>query len=92
MIASYSNPHTEVKDENLILLSPTANEIDLTEFVHDTLLLAVPMKILCREDCRGLCPVCGVNRNQTDCQCSIAEPDTHWESLKKLIQNITEEK
>lgn len=92
VIASFSTPGTTTKDENIIPLSPTANEIDLSEYIHDTLLLDVPMKLLCREDCRGLCPVCGVNRNETDCQCQVDEPDARWESLKKLTNNITEDK
>jgi len=92
VIASFSNLGIINKDENIIPLSPTANEIDLSEYVHDILLLDMPMKILCREDCRGLCPVCGINRNETDCQCQIDEPDPRWESLNKLTNNITEDK
>jgi uncharacterized protein len=83
-IASFSNIPTAAQDDNIIPLAPTAHEIDLTEYVHDTLLLGVPMKILCREDCKGLCPICGANRNEVDCQCQAAEPDDRWEVLKKL--------
>ncbi|MFA4922510.1 MAG: DUF177 domain-containing protein [Candidatus Neomarinimicrobiota bacterium] len=92
VIASFTHPELKVDDENMILIPPKANEINLNEHVHDTILLAIPMKILCREDCRGLCPTCGVNLNQTDCQCDIAEPDARWEPLKKLTLNVTEEK
>ena len=44
-------------------------ELDLTAAANETLSLAIPMQILCREDCKGLCPSCGVNLNQTTCQC-----------------------
>ncbi len=45
------------------------NEIDLSYEVRDELLLALPLKPLCQEDCRGLCAVCGGNRNTTLCEC-----------------------
>ncbi|HPC35187.1 MAG TPA: DUF177 domain-containing protein [Candidatus Marinimicrobia bacterium] len=92
IIATYSDSDLKLDDENIIQLSPMANEIDLTAYIHDTLLLSVPMKILCREDCQGICPICGANHNKTECQCTFAEPDARWDSLKKLTINITEDK
>ena len=44
--------------------------VDLAKTAYDALVLAVPMRILCREDCKGLCPVCGKNRNEGDCGCN----------------------
>ncbi|MCD6452858.1 MAG: DUF177 domain-containing protein [Dehalococcoidales bacterium] len=44
--------------------------LDLTEAVRQYALLAIPMKPLCREDCRGLCPICGHDLNQGPCGCS----------------------
>ena len=44
--------------------------------------LALPMKPLCREECRGLCPVCGENRNTTACACEERAPELRWEPLK----------
>jgi uncharacterized protein len=43
--------------------------IDLSEAVRDTIILEVPMRIVCQETCRGLCPQCGVNWNQKECNC-----------------------
>ena len=43
--------------------------IDLTDAVRSALLLELPSRILCKEDCRGLCPICGVNLNNTTCSC-----------------------
>lgn len=91
VIASFSTATAITGEEDIIPLPITASEIDLTEYVHDTLLLSVPMKILCREDCKGLCPICGANLNETQCQCHLAEPDARWESLKLLTQNIMED-
>jgi uncharacterized protein len=45
------------------------HEIDLTSPAREALLLEMPMRLLCREDCRGLCPVCGANLNETPCDC-----------------------
>ena len=45
------------------------DRLDLGEMIREQLFLSVPLKRLCREDCRGLCPTCGVNRNRTPCDC-----------------------
>jgi uncharacterized protein len=47
--------------------------LDLTEAVRQYALLAIPMKLLCREDCAGLCPTCGHDLNKGPCQCSSQE-------------------
>ena len=46
--------------------------------------LALPMKPLCREDCRGLCPVCGINRNRETCSCQATWVDPRLEALKSF--------
>jgi uncharacterized protein len=58
--------------------------IDLDQFVREQLLLAKPAQSLCREDCQGLCPVCGANRNTTVCKCEAQQVDSRWEKLKDL--------
>jgi len=68
-------------------LSPDANILDLGEDVRQYLILAVPQKLLCSDDCRGLCPQCGVNRNRVRCNCSTKEIDPRWEGLKKVSLN-----
>lgn len=59
-------------------------EIDLSGLVHEQIVLSFPMKPLCREECRGLCPECGADRNTEPCQCAGAKPDPRWEPLLKL--------
>jgi uncharacterized protein len=46
--------------------------------------LAEPQKLLCREDCKGLCPSCGVDWNETSCECTHDEVDSRWAALEKL--------
>lgn len=60
------------------------HELDLTEAVHQYALLAVPMKPLCRQDCAGLCPICGQNLNLGECQCLPPEADPRWAKLKQI--------
>lgn len=73
----------ELQDRELVVAYYTAGRIDLGEALREQLFFALPMKRLCREDCRGLCPVCGVNRNQTDCGCAL--PDDHVSPFAKLL-------
>lgn len=55
--------------EELGTLHYRDNVIDITEAVRDTILLEIPSKCLCKEDCRGLCPQCGINLNHNTCKC-----------------------
>lgn len=59
-------------------------QIDMAEVVREQLLLWLPEQIFCREDCRGLCPKCGVNRNLIDCKCADEDVDPRWAALKSL--------
>lgn len=61
-------------------------ELDLDRLVEAETTLALPMKPLCRTDCRGLCPVCGVNRNVTACECQERQPDPRLAALKNLAR------
>lgn len=63
-------------------------KLDLSAWAHDTVALALPDKILCREDCAGLCPSCGVNRNVEQCRCAPEAPDTRWSKLAELRDRL----
>lgn len=69
------------------VVSPDLNVIDLSEDVRQTVLLAIPFKLLCREECRGLCPRCGANLNDRTCGCAEAPDVSQWDGLKKLMKN-----
>jgi uncharacterized protein len=60
------------------------HDLDLTEAVRQYALLSIPMKALCRDDCAGLCPQCGHNRNLGPCRCSSVEVDPRWAPLLEL--------
>jgi uncharacterized protein len=59
--------------------------VELNKLIRETLLLALPLKPLCSEDCKGLCPDCGVNLNEENCDCRHEEYDERWEGLKDLL-------
>ena len=58
--------------------------IDVDEIVKEQILLAVPTRMLCREDCKGICPQCGTDRNTGECNCVTEEIDPRWAALKNL--------
>lgn len=59
--------------------------LDITEVVRQYTLLHIPMKPLCRADCRGLCSTCGANLNKGPCTCQASPPDPRWEALRRLL-------
>ena len=58
--------------------------VDVDEIVKEQILLAVPTRLLCREDCKGICPECGTDRNTGDCNCATNDIDPRWAALKNL--------
>jgi uncharacterized protein len=63
--------------------------LDLTRLLQTETELGLPMKPLCRADCRGLCPVCGGNRNVTPCACESRPPDPRLAALKGLAERLS---
>ena len=74
----------ELASEDLNLSVFDGETIDLDELVREEIELATPVQAFCREDCKGLCPVCGVDWNLTSCECGTQEIDSRWEQLKDL--------
>ena len=72
------------EEEVIAIAEYRDDKIDLNEVVREQLYLALPMKPLCREDCKGLCPVCGVNRNRETCACQQEWVDPRMAALKKF--------
>lgn len=78
-------PYSQEDDEAILIAQ---NErLDLTEYVRESLLLAQPIQVLCQEECRGLCPKCGVNRNEKSCTCDLNEGDLRLQVLKQLLDS-----
>jgi uncharacterized protein len=74
----------ELATEDLALSFYRGDEIDLTPLIAEQAILALPTRPLCREDCRGLCPACGANRNVTECGCHQGGGDPRLAVLRDL--------
>jgi len=78
----------EVEEDDLTTAFYERNTIDLGHLMREQMYLALPMKPLCREDCRGLCPACGANRNVAPCTCDPRPPDPRLAALRDLAARL----
>ena len=84
-------PETSSDDEGLSddeagLYVTHTDYIDVDEFLREEAILLIPVKRLCKEDCKGICPECGAMLNKETCSCSNIS-DFRWSALKKLKDN-----
>ncbi|MBC7645327.1 MAG: DUF177 domain-containing protein [Thermoleophilia bacterium] len=76
---------TQKDDEDLYSFFVDRDEVlDVSEWAFDAVGIEFPTKVLCRDDCKGLCPSCGINRNEDTCSCDLSNPDPRWEKLREL--------
>lgn len=83
-------PHTfeitftqEVTDEE-------GSQLDIENLICNEIMLDWPMKILCREDCKGICSVCGKNRNDGECGCDTFVPDPRMAKIQEIFRRDKE--
>ncbi len=74
----------ELHEDDLEIALFDGQNIDIKELVREQILLNLPVQVFCSEDCKGLCPKCGANRNLLDCNCEEKEIDPRWSALKNL--------
>jgi uncharacterized protein len=79
-----SSAAAELTEAELSVSVFDGEAIDVDEIVKEQILLAVPTRMLCREDCKGICPECGTDRNTGDCECVTNDIDPRWAALKNL--------
>jgi DUF177 domain-containing protein len=72
----------EVSEDELGVGFFSGDAVALADVVMEQVILAVPMKNLCRDDCRGLCPVCGIDRNKVQCHCPSSREESPFARLK----------
>jgi DUF177 domain-containing protein len=82
--ASADELEAALEEEGVEFISPGATEMDLTGLIHEAVLLALPARIYCREDCRGLCAQCGQDLNAGPCGCVETRQDSRWEALRNV--------
>lgn len=76
--------NADLRTEDLEFSLYEGEEVDLTPLIREQMLLALPTRPLCREDCRGLCPRCGANLNERDCGCSSESGDERLAVLRSI--------
>jgi uncharacterized protein len=75
----------EKSEEDGYFVADTSSPyFEIDDLVRESLILSLPLKPLCSEDCKGLCPICGVDLNKKQCHCVKDEIDPRWEQLKEL--------
>jgi uncharacterized protein len=80
----------EVAEDDLTTAFYTDETLDLGELMHEQFVLALPMKPLCSETCKGLCPTCGTNLNKATCDCKPAWKDPRLEALQGIFDRQKE--
>ncbi|MBS1910418.1 MAG: DUF177 domain-containing protein [Bacteroidetes bacterium] len=73
-------------EDNVVTLEPDQESIVLDDEVRDAILLDLPAKMLCREECKGLCPGCGADLNNDACRCETPAIDPRWEKLAEMLK------
>jgi uncharacterized protein len=65
-------------------------ELDIDQIIYDEILINWPMKVLCREDCKGICRKCGTNLNNKTCLCDQKELDPRMAAIQDIFQQFKE--
>ena len=74
----------EEDNEEYVFFKGSDLQADVSELMRQAVIMSISLKPLCSEDCKGLCPSCGINLNEKSCQCEKGKVDTRWEALKKI--------
>jgi uncharacterized protein len=94
MILSQSHPETGgehgLHEQDMGLMYVQGDTLETDPILIEQLQLNIPMKPLCREDCQGLCPVCGADKNTGACSCVESSPDPRWAALAALKSRFEE--
>ena len=85
VVYTYDPQERGEEDEEVLLISESTRQVDLTDHLRQSLILALPLKLLCREECKGLCSRCGANLNNESCSCPPDPVDPRWEKLEQLF-------
>ena len=75
---------TENNDQDMVHFPKNIDHIDMIDTVADIIRLAEPMSPNCNDNCKGLCPKCGINLNQSSCDCRVNSHDSPWNVLNNF--------
>lgn len=82
--AAEGEGEVELGEGDLGVVTLAEEKIDTRPLILEQIQLNIPMKPLCKVDCKGICPRCGVDRNTEECACEVAEADPRWQGLAGL--------
>lgn len=83
--------HEEKRTEDLDETSyVTGYDLDVDKLIYEEVLIGFPMKVLCSEDCKGICKVCGANLNKGECGCDRTELDPRMSAIRDIFNNFKE--
>ena len=79
-----SSAAAELTEEVMAVSVFDGETIEVDGIVKEQISLAVPTRMLCQPDCKGICPVCGIDKNTSECECEAKDVDPRWAALKDL--------
>ena len=85
LFESMENDFSDIDDE---CISVSGNVIDISGAARACIFNSIPLQFLCSEDCKGLCPVCGTNRNHNECNCEEEVYDPRFAIFRKLSKEV----
>ena len=86
--SAFGRPHGGAYDEDLDCEYLDGEYLDAIGMARDALVDLLPPRILCREDCLGLCPTCGADLNSGNCGCPPPERDSRWAALQEIAERL----
>jgi uncharacterized protein len=79
----------EMQDKDAEIAYYQGDGVALEEILREQILLALPIKAVCRDECKGMCPQCGKNLNTGECRCEAVADDPRWDALKGLRDKLS---
>ena len=86
----FDEDDVELTEEDTRTAFFAGTQLAIGDVLREQVLLALPMKALCKVDCKGLCPVCGTNRNLNECSCRNEDFSPHMEKLLEIKRKLEE--
>jgi len=85
LFESIDSEFTDIDEE---CVSISGNVIDISGSIEASIFGSIPMQFLCREDCKGLCPVCGIDLNENECNCEVEVYDPRFAIFRNLSKEV----
>ncbi|TYB31948.1 MAG: DUF177 domain-containing protein [Candidatus Mcinerneyibacterium aminivorans] len=82
----------EIDEDEINVIFIEQSVIDITEYIINEIMLNIPIKVLCKEDCKGLCPICGTDLNEGSCDCKKEKVDERMKQLEDIKKRMFDKK